>query len=45
MKNSFDFTGVEIDLKLLNKEIREIYKNPKNYLFEGDFFDFCTAMI
>lgn len=40
MKNGFDFTGVEIDSELLNKEIREIYKNPKNYLFEGDFFDY-----
>ena len=42
MTNSFDFTGVEIDSKLLNKEIREIYNNPKNYLFEGDFFDYSN---
>lgn len=40
MTNGFDFTGVEKDSELLNKEIREIYKNPKNYLFEGDFFDY-----
>ena len=42
MTNGFYFTGVEIDSELLNKEIREIYKNPKNYLFEGDFFDYSN---
>ena len=38
--NGFHFTGVEIDSGLLNEEIREIYKNEKNYLFEGNFFDY-----
>ena len=40
MKNSFDFTGVEIDTTLLNKDIREIYQDRKNYLIEGDYFDY-----
>ncbi len=38
--NRFHFTGVEIDSGLLSEEIREIYKNEKNNLFEGDFFDY-----
>jgi hypothetical protein len=38
--SNFDFHGVEIDSKLLIESIRNIYKDPRNDLFEGDFFDF-----
>lgn len=34
-----NLTGIEIDLNLINKEIKKFFENPERILIEGSFFD------
>ena len=40
--SSFEFHGVEIDSTLLVESTRNVFQDSRNFLFEGNFFDFST---